>query len=360
MHIRAHYSRRSLGVLFALAFALMPSFAYAEVDKQDVTFRTVDEVELKGVFYPGQGEMSGRKSPCVMLLHKYGSDRTKGNYDALAATLQAKGFSVLSFDFRGHGRSKELRSQSTFWNTTMFPYNGAAGGRLGQTRIDVKSFRPAYYPWLINDLIAARRFLEEKNDAGELNVGQLFVIAERDAGNLALMWLACEHARPRVARTMANPNPRDTAGSDVAGLVFLSTDKDPPGKSISYNLTGTARQLWYGRESVGETIRERQSMCFLVGAQDQTAVRSANWFYNDFLAADKVDKKDQIAYLVPIKNTKLGGVELLGPKGLGTEEAILNYLAEILKRGRGNPTWIEREVNKIPFDAVSLPYLGYR
>src|SRR4051794_20318636 len=66
--------------------------------KEDISFETVDDVKLIGTFYKGKGT----ESPVAILIHRFGSDRSK--WQALAKHLQANlGFAVLTFDLRGHG-----------------------------------------------------------------------------------------------------------------------------------------------------------------------------------------------------------------------------------------------------------------
>src|SRR5947209_6092069 len=69
---------------------------------QRVPITTADGVELDGTFYRGRG---GRDTPAVMMVHKYGSDRSKSDWIGLAGALQQAGYAVLSFDLRGHGQT---------------------------------------------------------------------------------------------------------------------------------------------------------------------------------------------------------------------------------------------------------------
>src|SRR5579859_3450440 len=75
-----------------------------------VSFRTSDGVELQGTFYPAPS--SGAKDACVLMLHNFdprkGGDSHEENWDRLAADLQKAGFAVLTFDFRGFGKSKTV------------------------------------------------------------------------------------------------------------------------------------------------------------------------------------------------------------------------------------------------------------
>ena len=86
---------------------------------------TADFVDLAGTYYRGN---KGRDTPCVILIHKFGSDRTKSGLDDLAKALNAEGFAVLTFDLRGHGQSTNV--SPGFWTSAAGPFNlrGIMGG----------------------------------------------------------------------------------------------------------------------------------------------------------------------------------------------------------------------------------------
>ena len=118
-------SRTSLGVLglsllFAAA-AFVPESAPGQGAKdldppEKVRFETADGVKLHGKFYrsPTKG------APAVLMLHNIGSGESssKERWIELAKTLQYN-FSVLTFDFRGHGESVEIDPSLYF----KYPYN---------------------------------------------------------------------------------------------------------------------------------------------------------------------------------------------------------------------------------------------
>src|SRR5207249_982535 len=111
---------------------------------------TVDGVELVGTYYPSTGPRQGKDAPCAILLHKFGSDRSKGDWDKLARELQEKvGMCVLAFDFRGHGDSRSV--QPNFWkvavNSDLVIHRGP-----DKTRIDAKDLNPGYLPPQGNDI----------------------------------------------------------------------------------------------------------------------------------------------------------------------------------------------------------------
>ncbi len=69
-------------------------------DYQDVSFKTADQLTLRGWFFPKGGRV-------VILVHGLTQNRHDRNYYfvPLARDLLAEGYSVLTFDLRGHGAS---------------------------------------------------------------------------------------------------------------------------------------------------------------------------------------------------------------------------------------------------------------
>src|SRR5262249_52403785 len=140
-------------------------------EPEPVTFRTVDQVQLSGTFYPG--EKNGKAT--VLLVHALGEDSRDKAWESLAGLLHKRGHAVLSFDLRGHGKStavlpgkphaNPLLSETGFWD---FPENqrGIRGFQPLQPRgktIRFADFTKSYHPALVNDLAAAKAFLDERN-----------------------------------------------------------------------------------------------------------------------------------------------------------------------------------------------------
>jgi dienelactone hydrolase len=65
----------------------------------DVSFKAADGFALTGTFYPAD-----KGGPAILLLHQCNADRRI--YEQLATMLNAAGYNVLAFDFRGFGGSR--------------------------------------------------------------------------------------------------------------------------------------------------------------------------------------------------------------------------------------------------------------
>src|SRR5947209_15543385 len=99
-------SRLSLTLALALPVGMLSGAALHAADpakkgdSKRVSFQTVDGVEIQGNYYVSPGT---KKDACVLLLHNFdpkkGGNSHQDGWDNLAATLQAAGYVVLSFDF---------------------------------------------------------------------------------------------------------------------------------------------------------------------------------------------------------------------------------------------------------------------
>jgi pimeloyl-ACP methyl ester carboxylesterase len=152
---RLLFGRLATALVAVLALGQYPIASRAQTpDSQKLTFETVDKVTLRGTFYPSAKD--GKKSPPVLLLHKLGSTegRQTPGFESLAKALQAKGFAVLSFDFRGHGDSTNIKPD--FWKFAPNNARTIKNAKPTKDEIELKDFYPAYYPFLINDISAAK------------------------------------------------------------------------------------------------------------------------------------------------------------------------------------------------------------
>jgi hypothetical protein len=329
--------RLVLGLAVGLAVLGLPSPGRA-ADSEKVKFETVDRVELQGTWYPST---KGRKAPCVLMLHPVGGNSQQEGWDDLARALQKAGYAVLTFDFRGHGDSTNVDTQ-VFWQD---PINQRLKGYRAakpKATISVKDFTNLYhYATLVNDIAAAKRFLEQKNNSGECNAAVTVLIGAESGAALGAIWLATEWKRRRLAvgeLTVTASNRLE--GEDIACCVWLS----PDGNLGRYKV-GLSNAFREPR------VREKVPMAFLHGEQD---TRSANLSRDllGYLRPEGKIKKLTIRQAVP-GSGKLSGRELLGKKSLETEGAILKYLNTVMEE-RVGAGWSMRELERNPLFPV--PY----
>jgi pimeloyl-ACP methyl ester carboxylesterase len=353
-------SQPRLVVLTGLALSLLAGagrvLAADDKDKGNslrVQLPTCDGIELSGTFYPNAG---GKKDAVVILLHnidpRKGGGSHQDGWDTLAAKLQAQGYAVLSFDFRGFGSSKSVTA--AFWK---FGHNQAIrGARAKADTIDQKDFPPGYYLALVNDIAAARAYLDRKNDARELNTSNLILIGAGEGATLGALWMAAEMRRQRdltpndlgLGEPLI-PKLDDAEGKDLAAGIWLSISPTLAGRNVSSVLRADLEDV--AREGKVPTI-------FLYGKND---TKSGDLTLNYLNAIQKGKRGEKIELRntgeKAIAGTELSGSKLLSDR-LGTIPFIITRLNSIME-DRGSKEWKKREEEKSRYfwslPSVALP-----
>jgi hypothetical protein len=296
--------------------------AAADADKaRPVKFETIDQVELHGMFYPGK---EPKKTPCVLMLHPLGKDIKEDGWDRLALELQKKGMTVLMFDFRGHGGSTSI--QPDFWtlpatagsNRTVKGYN--SNPMKCKTSITFKDFPASYFPRLVDDIAAAKLFLDKKNDDGECNSSSLIVIGAEEGATLGAMWMDSEFRRYQIVGGTGVLNQKKLAsnpeGKSILCGVWLS---------ISPEIHKTQMPVTEWLKSLGK--EKKVPMFFVYGSKDA----KGESFAKRCLEASKTGQKLELTVAKAVDGTQLTGAALLG-KSLDTVELISSkYLDRVVK-----------------------------
>ncbi|MBY0525763.1 MAG: lysophospholipase [Gemmataceae bacterium] len=341
--------RSARTILAAVAFTFLPVAGLAQTpDPQKIQFESVDKVILRGTFYPSA--KAGPQSPAVLLVHKLGSDRQQPGYESLAKALQAKGFAVLTFDFRGHGDSTVIKEE--FWKYPSNTARNIRGGNPKAQAIEFKDFQPSYYPMLVNDIAAAKFALELKHNAKECNVGDLIIIGAEDGAALVSFWVGTEAMRRRsVPNPMGGfPIQGEPEVKDIAAVVHLSIRSTLGSGTSTKQLAGIPG--WLSKDA---KIRDKVGQFFLVGKLDTTGDTYANYLYKDVLKGPMA--KNKLIFKAEVPETKLTGTELL-KKSLPTEEWIIKYAADKVMDARAGTVLAERDLKQYPLMAVPLAQFG--
>ena len=319
---------------FALAALSRWTSPLAFAQGESVIFETVDEVELHGTYFPSD---QGTKAPCVLMLHDLsdtGSHHGESEWTLLAKKLQKNGFAVLQFDFRGYGKSTTVHP--AFWKA---PYNGKIRG-AGQrpSTIRAADFPAWYMPVLANDIAAARRFLDEKNDAKQCNSRNLILIGAREGATLGVLWLATEWQRRPPRQNGVNVPPY---GEDVAAAVWLSIL--PTMKS--------SRRPEFQVDKWIAPLRDRTPMLFLYGEEDRASSGFTTHLCEKILKID-VPPRLKTTGAKPLA-THAAGAGLLTQRSLGADDKIITYLNNIIPM-RDDRDWMDRGVKKAQESFVNL------
>jgi pimeloyl-ACP methyl ester carboxylesterase len=340
-----------LGCLSLLVPAGLPAQDKKEEKKDDekktyetVRFNTVDQVELKGSYWPST---RGKKGPVAILLHRIGGQSNGDGWKDLAEDLQKAGFAVLSFDFRGHGASINVAPQ--FWS---HPMNQNIPHKLGPKLPETISLAdlqktPGYLPNLVNDIAAAKRYLERRyNDSGECNLSNLVLIGSEDGATLGALWLATETKRYRLTQNLGGPvmKANNPESKDVVACVWLNMSNTLGGK-----VPATYLNVWL-REA-GNSQGSKVPMAFIFGKQDEKAEKEALKYVKairpmyDPKKPPKDDLRGTFEYGVP--ETKLVGSKLLTGELSTREDIIKKYFdGFIFDEKKGLNEWENRESEK--------------
>jgi pimeloyl-ACP methyl ester carboxylesterase len=311
-------------ILIAALFifsAFSPRFFAAETDlpkSEEVTLPTSDNVQIAATYYRGT---KGKESIPVVLLHGYGQKHNRTDYTkGLAPFLQSKGFAVLAVDLRGHGDSTRMRTL-----------------RGKDLALDAASLSPGQFTLMItNDMRAVKRFLWEKNNAGELNLDKLCLIGSEMGASIAV-----EFAWLDAVEQEANPvlRPEYKLGQFVKALVLLSPEISFKGISMSHAMQNPA-------------VRKDISVLILVGGNETSALNEANRVYalfeREHPKPDPDKKDEQQDIFKPTLDTKLQGTNLLREKNLKVEEIIAAFLELRLVKSDPSRTWLWKE-RKMPY-----------
>ena len=354
-------SRIRLALACALALGVLSVVQVGKAGAQDddkpkkVSFNTGDGVELTGTFWT---PTKAKKNACVILLHNFskqkGGGRGDGGWKDLGEELQKEGYFVLSFDFRGFGDSKTVGKE--FWNFKRYPANQALFKVISTTKmdlptsIDAKNFPLTYFPYLVNDLPAAKAFLDDKAGAA---AGNLIVIGAGEGATIGSMWVAEEFRRYRDTTENVQIN---------TPVVLDRLDRQPEGRDIACGIWLTYSQSIEGRNSPAATWfeeaggkRHKVPMLFVYGKKDERARLNASTALIKMVKGYKMaeDKSNKDANLDPdYKNTRdwavaetdLTGSELL-TKTLKTNDVIKFYINNVMEE-RGSKESKRHEMGK--------------
>lgn len=348
-------SMRKLGLLILCLLLIPLSQLGAQANSQKVGFDTIDGVKIEGTYYPST---KGNKAACVLILHDFdkmgGTSRTD-EWDSLAANLQKKGYAVLSFDFRGFGQSTGVNPN--FWKAPQNQIFKGAKSKQPPATITYKEFQfqPLYQRQLVNDIAAAKAWLDNENDAGTLNSRNLVVVGAGQGATLGLMWMDAEFKRHRGIQVFEQigvpPVPGklddESAGNDLIAAVFLS---------ISPSLGNQGMPIAKWCQEVGKA--HKLPMAFIHGEEksDRNYLDDINYLkaiYPDFKRGQQNKDKDLKFTGEKTISAKLTGSKLL-QTNLDTSKFVIEEYLDPLTSSRTPAQWKKRD-NKSSYFFWQLP-----
>jgi pimeloyl-ACP methyl ester carboxylesterase len=323
---RTRFLPLGLGLLTLTLLALAPPARTQQGDNGGpVEIVTGDYVTLKGFFYPGN---RGKASPTVLLLHAMNEDSNKAEWIGLAKALNAKGYAVLRFDFRGHGESTTVNpgkpninpnlAMPGFWDKA--ENKGFKGASKRPSTIDAKMFPKGYLPMLANDIVAAKAWL----DTQDCDSGNLVLIGAREGATLGALWLSaawnCLPMVPKVdefGRKVPVPDQGNAEGKSVSGAVWLSMSSTLGGRGV-----GVSGLLYTA------AAEHKTPMWFLYAPGDFRSKSTAAQCAKALNKSKKGAVGSYVAESAISQADKLAGSALLSPS-FKTPQAIVQYLANV-------------------------------
>jgi hypothetical protein len=317
----------SAGVLAVAALLVTARPAAAQDDKdkgEGVRITTVDGVTLHGRFYP----CAKKDAPVIIFLHKIGDKGLQKNYMSMAAALQPD-YAVMLFDFRGHGKSKEVNPADFWKNTVNLNPQNIRGAKPTKTTIEYSEFSSRYLPVLVNDIAAVKAYLDRKNDNRECNTSSTILIGAESGATLGAIWLNSQWSLVRMiggnvnnplVQATPSPNPE---GKDVIACIWMSMDSQL-GKGNTVSLAKTLQM---------PVAMNACPTVFMYGDANETDKTRAHSLIKT-LKPRSDDKKFEFVVPYGIAKTNLRGISL-AQKSLGLEKIIRDYLEAVVDKKGG-------------------------
>jgi len=321
-----------------------------ETREKSVGFGTSDGLSLNGYWFQGAA-LEKQRPDAVIMFPAPGSKITDAWID-LAKTLSAKNFSVLLFDWRGCGLNgtdagtRIFENREAFWRDT---YNLNCFPRDIRKQIDDKgldwklisgksdSRGNRYRDFILNDLMAARFFMDKQNDAGKCNTNRIWIVSEKDGAQLGLAFIAAELGRNSVFDPVGNPGvlgkPYKSAVKDYCGMLALSYAGTNPTASMVYRNALPAIGATDVVKEAREHLETRLAMVLVCGNKSELSAAKSLVALVGSGGTDEQMRKD-FKYLreVDLKGKAISGIGMIDPMdSFGAKKVIQEAMVEISK-----------------------------
>jgi alpha-beta hydrolase superfamily lysophospholipase len=289
---------------------------HSPTSPESVKLAANDGAQIHCTWYPSpKAAEHGKEVVPVIVVHGWGEERSM--YDALARSLQSQGHAVIVPDLRGHG-------SSTVILTPVESRELPVEIRADTMKVDGKVLAPsdALSAIVRYDLEAVKEFLIAKNNAAEVNIQLLCLVASEAGSVVALNWAA--------ANWTWLPPPMGSQGGHVKAVALLSPAMGFRGVSLQQTLAN-------------HVIRDRLAVTIIVGEHDSGANREARQLYAAFnrtrpavRSRDTIRKQDLM--LVDV-DSHLQGANLLGVDAFEVDKKIASFIQLRLVNRRHMHPW---------------------
>jgi hypothetical protein len=354
-----------------------------DIGDKRVGVGTSDGLSLNGYFF--QGVTVEKQRPDAVIMVPAPGSKINEAWISLAQVLSKKNFSVLLMDWRGCGLNgpdgigagaRIIDDTNKFWKER---YNGELLMKAQKSTIESKGLaydkiknaqdtRIRYSDFmLMNDLLAARFFLDKQNDAGKCNTSRTWIISEKEGAHVAMAFIAAEFQR----NTKYDPkiNIFDTslqfksAGKDYAGIVALSySGGNQSASRVFLNAMPTSGANEYVKDGRNH-MTDRLAMVLLFNKKE-TSSNSKSLTASVGVTGTEDEMKRRFKYLKEFESkaaATLTGISLIDPMdSLGVKKYIEDALVGISKSQPFNKDPTERDASKMlniprfPIEAFTL------
>lgn len=257
---------------------------------EEVSVTTEDGVKIMATYL---ASAKGKDAAVCILLHGFKGNRR--DMQSLGAYLQQNDVAVVMPDLRGHGDSTTINVMGV------------------DRKLEAATMPVTQLAAMTNDLEAIKKyFLLEKNNAGELNIERLGVVAAEMSVPVAVNWT--------VQDWSYNDLPGRKQSKDVKALVLLSPQMTFKNLTMAQAITNPQ-----------SPVRDNKiSLLLVAGAEDAASVKDATRIEQTFSRVrPKVDPDkiaDKTLFIDVSLKTKLVGTKLLGEANLGLEDLIWQFV----------------------------------
>lgn len=298
-----------------------------EIPKPDhVTLTTTDNVQLACTYYAPpidpENRETGKSAVPYLLIHDWEGSRE--NTYQLALFLQSKGHAAMIFDLRGHGASTRVEGRDS--------------------SVDYDKFNRQEMNSVILDIECCKKFLVQKNNAGELNIDLLTVLAIGEMAPVAAQWVVNDWYQFPAFNAEGIKQ-----GQDVKMLILVAPRK----KFSNYSLTTILKHALF----IGGAQRPLPVM-LVWSEDDDDGGKDAKSIYT---ALDKVrgeenlqgTKEERLAaatlFKADIERSELTGTQLISDQRItGLWEYIASTSADKIKLQLEERPWASREKPETP------------
>jgi len=343
--------------------------AKEEIRDKSVGFATSDGLSLNGYWF--QGNNIDKQRPDAVMMFPAPGNKVNDAWLGLAKALSEKNFSVLVFDWRGCGmNAADTAGARIFENKTEFwteLYNRQLLTPVKKTvedkGLDYKIISGRgdtlyrYRDFMLNDLMAARYYLDRQNDNQKCNTNRVWMVTEKDGGQLGLSFIVSEFSRNTIYNPKKASRTEETqfksAGKDYVGLTTLSYASGNPTAAAVWRNGFQILNLLPQKEA-RDHLEHRLAMVMVYGKKEgASASKSAIGLVGAGGTDDEMRKN--FKYMREMDNSKqakaISGIDLIDPMdSFGTKADIVKAMVEISKDKQNfGKDATDREANKMTF-----------